>query len=394
MTQPAAVGRIDCRADEDERANAFGVPLRQSEDDLTTEGVGDEDRRALVRSGEAREDVGEPVDRRRSTRPLARPPAGKVRDRDAERTGERSPERLEVPAGHAQPVNEDDRVAGASLAYVEAVAASVAPTGLQDRHDAVVPVRPGRRLGGVIDHVTIRVADLDRTRAFYILALRLLDGPEPFESDGFLEWHHFSIARATDERPPTHRLHVAFTAARREQVDGWWRALRDAGHPDLGRPGPRPEYSPTYYGAFVADPAGNSIEAVHHDHLRSDGGTIDHLWLRVTELEASTRFYATVAPTVGAELLRWRADRTTVRRDGPPSFTLVAGEPTGNLHLAFAAPDAATVEAFHRAGVEAGYASLGAPGERPQCHRGYFGAYLADPDGHVVEAVFHDRTAV
>jgi predicted lactoylglutathione lyase len=74
------------------------------------------------------------------------------------------------------------------------------------------------------------------------------------------------------------------------------------------------------------------------------------------------------------------------------SFSVVAGEPTENVHLAFGAPDRATVEAFHRAGTEAGFASLGAPGERPQYHPGYYGAYLADPDGNNVEAVFHDRS--
>ena len=168
--------------------------------------------------------------------------------------------------------------------------------------------------------------------------------------------------------------------------------MRDAGHPDLGAPGPRPEYSPSYYGAFVADPAGNSVEAVHHDHLRSDGGVIDHLWLRVRNLDASTRFYKTVAPAVGAEVLTRRPDRTTIRRGGPPSFTLVEGEPTHNVHLAFGAPDTGTVDALHKAGIGAGYESLGAPGERPQYHPGYYASYLRDPDGHNIEAVFHDTT--
>ena len=49
------------------------------------------------------------------------------------------------------------------------------------------------------------------------------------------------------------------------------------------------------------------------------------------------------------------------------------------------------VEAFHRAGVEAGYVSNGEPGERPEYHPGYIGAFLLDPDGQNIEAVFHDR---
>jgi catechol 2,3-dioxygenase-like lactoylglutathione lyase family enzyme len=82
--------------------------------------------------------------------------------------------------------------------------------------------------------------------------------------------------------------------------------------------------------------------------------------------------------------------RTQVRGSGA-TFSLVEGPPTEGLHVAFAADSAATVEAFHRAGVEAGYTSNGAPGERPEYHPGYYGAFLLDPDGTNVEAVFHDR---
>jgi catechol 2,3-dioxygenase-like lactoylglutathione lyase family enzyme len=243
----------------------------------------------------------------------------------------------------------------------------------------------------VIDHLGICVADLEQGRAFYTLALQLLNGPERSESDEFVEWNDFAIAQASTKRPLTRHLHVAFTARDRKQVNWWWEAMRDAGHPDLGAPGPRPQYSPTYYGAFIADPAGNSIEAVHHDHTRNDDGIIDHLWLRVRDLTASTRFYKTIAPTVGAEVLTRHPDRTTIRRDGPPSITLVQGEPTENVHLAFDAPDTATVDAFHQAGINAGYTSLGAPGERPHYHPGYYASYLQDPDHHNLEAVYHGQ---
>jgi catechol 2,3-dioxygenase-like lactoylglutathione lyase family enzyme len=242
----------------------------------------------------------------------------------------------------------------------------------------------------VIDHVTIRVADREAARAFYDRALGLLGRSQTGDIDGFPEWDDFSIAPATAERPPTRRLHAGFRAGSRDAVDSWWNAMRETGAPDLGAPGSRPEYSPSYYGAFVADPAGNSVEAVHHANVRHDGGTIDHLWLRVRDLGASTRFYRTVAPVVGCDV-ETHPGRTTVRRAAPPSFTLVPGEPSEDVHLAFAAPDSATVDAFHRAGLEAGYTSLGAPGERPEYHAGYYGAFLADSDGHSIEAVFHDR---
>ena len=53
--------------------------------------------------------------------------------------------------------------------------------------------------------------------------------------------------------------------------------------------------------------------------------------------------------------------------------------------------DNSTVEAFHRAGVEAGYRSNGGPGERPVYHEGYYGAFILDPDGNNVEVVNHNR---
>jgi catechol 2,3-dioxygenase-like lactoylglutathione lyase family enzyme len=78
--------------------------------------------------------------------------------------------------------------------------------------------------------------------------------------------------------------------------------------------------------------------------------------------------------------------------DGVGSFSFVAGaEPTRNVHFAFAARDRAAVDAFHRVALAAGYADNGAPGERPHYHPGYYAAYVVDPDGHNVEAVFHDR---
>ena len=62
-----------------------------------------------------------------------------------------------------------------------------------------------------------------------------------------------------------------------------------------------------------------------------------------------------------------------------------------NVHFAFPAADRLTVDVFHRVAVAAGYSDNGAPGERPEYHDGYYAAYVLDPDGHNVEAVFHDQ---
>jgi catechol 2,3-dioxygenase-like lactoylglutathione lyase family enzyme len=236
----------------------------------------------------------------------------------------------------------------------------------------------------MLDHVDITVSDVDASRAFYTLALG-----EPSADREWVEWGDFGIQNLDPEHQLSRRLHVAWGVAGREEVDAWWRRMVDAGYTSDGEPGPRPEYSETYYGAFILDPDGNSAEAVHHDRVRP--GEIDHLWLRARDLDAQSRFYETVAPVVG-----WRVAHTDPGRvrltDGRGSFTFVTGEPlTEHVHLAFSAPDRATVDEFHRVALAAGYRDNGAPGERPHYHPGYYGAFVLDPDGHNLEAVYHDR---
>ena len=128
-------------------------------------------------------------------------------------------------------------------------------------------------------------------------------------------------------------------------MDAWWRELTDAGYASDGAPGPRPAYGPDYYGAFVLDPAGNSVEAVNNGPRRQPG-VIDHLWLRTRSLEDASRFYEAVCPAVDHTVERYDG-RTQIRGSGA-TFSIVAGPPTENLHLAFEAPDRKTVDDFHR----------------------------------------------
>ncbi|HEY7017097.1 MAG TPA: VOC family protein [Gaiellaceae bacterium] len=241
----------------------------------------------------------------------------------------------------------------------------------------------------VFDHITVRVADVEASRRLYEPALELLGFGEPYRADHFFEWEDLGIAAARDDRPVTRNLHIGLAARSRDEVDAWWEAMTAAGHPDDGAPGPRPQYTPDYYGAFVRDPDGNSVEAVHKGD-RVGENTVDHLWIRVRDLAESRLFYETVAPTVGLRV-----------RDGDPtrfhvvganrSFALVQGEPvTEHVHVAFPAPDFETIERFHRAALDAGFRDNGAPGER-RYHPGYYGAFVLDPDGNNIEAVFHDR---
>jgi catechol 2,3-dioxygenase-like lactoylglutathione lyase family enzyme len=241
----------------------------------------------------------------------------------------------------------------------------------------------------VFDHVTIRVSDRSASERFYDTVLPVVGLDRRGSGEAYAEWGDFSVAEASAEKPPTRRLHVAFTAASRDVVREFWRVGTGAGYADDGPPGARPQYSESYYGAFLLDPDGNSVEAVHHDDV--DGrGPIDHLWIRVADVEASTRFYETIAPHAGFRLDHDR-DGFAHFRTNNGSFSLVDGTPTEELHLAFGATENARVDAFHRAAVGAGYRDNGAPDERAVYHPGYYGAFVLDPDGNNIEVVNHNR---
>jgi catechol 2,3-dioxygenase-like lactoylglutathione lyase family enzyme len=243
----------------------------------------------------------------------------------------------------------------------------------------------------VFDHVRIRAADLEASVGFYRTLLGAL-GIEPSRTcGGFVEWDDFSVVAADDQHPPTRHLHIGFGAASRAEVDRAWQAGTDAGHPDAGQPGPRPVYSPEYYGGFLLDPDGNSAEAVHHEDIRR-GGHVDHLWIGVADLSAAEGFYRTISRHVGLRPGR-RLETRAQFRGAWATLSLVQDgrPPVEGLHMAFPAPDRQTVREFHRAALQAGQRDHGAPGERPGHHQEYFSAYALDPDGTSVESVFRGR---
>jgi catechol 2,3-dioxygenase-like lactoylglutathione lyase family enzyme len=173
--------------------------------------------------------------------------------------------------------------------------------------------------------VTIRVADLGASERFYDTVLPTL-GIERAGSE-------FSFEPQDGEHPVTRDLHIGFRAPSRAEVDAFWRAGTEAGYPDDGAPGPRPQYTPDYYGSFLLDPDGNSAEAVHHSAMRGEGA-IDHLWIRVADVDASKRFYADVAPHAGFRLADEAPAWARFAGEGG-SFSLIAGRPTENVHMAF-----------------------------------------------------------
>jgi len=121
----------------------------------------------------------------------------------------------------------------------------------------------------VIDHATVGVSDLRRSREFYRHALVPLgfaeigpwrEGAHEIEF-GLEDAADFAISTAYGTGAP---IHLAFAADRRDQVDAFYAAALEAGGRDNGAPSLRSEYSDGYYGAFVLDPDGHNIEAVHH----------------------------------------------------------------------------------------------------------------------------------
>ncbi len=242
----------------------------------------------------------------------------------------------------------------------------------------------------MFDHVGIRVSDQAASEAAYDAIFATLGVEKTYSDDDLVEWdNELAISPTDPEHPVTRNLHIAWFVPTEEDVQRFWEAGRAAGLRDDGAPGPRPQYGPDYYGGFLLDPDGNSVEAVMTDRTR-ERGKIDHLWIRVADVQAAKRFYTTIAPQAGIELGDDEPDRVQFRfPDG--TFSFVQGEPTIGLHIAFPAPDNATVGEFHRVAIEAGYLGNGEPGERRIYHPGYYGAFVLDPDGTNVEAVNHNR---
>jgi predicted lactoylglutathione lyase len=236
----------------------------------------------------------------------------------------------------------------------------------------------------VLDHVDIRVSDREASRRFYDTVLSVLGRQYKEESD-WIDWGDFSIV--TDGQPVTRQLHVAFYAPSHELVDAFHRAGVEGGAADNGGPGPRPQYREDYYGAFLRDPDGNSVEAVYTERERRTGA-IDHLWLRTRDVAAISRFYLAIGQQLGVD----EPDHVQIVT-GNASISFVIGEPvTEHVHIAFGVDTNEAVDAFHRAAIDAGYTDNGAPGERALYHPGYYGAFVLDPDGHNIEAVNHNRT--
>jgi catechol 2,3-dioxygenase-like lactoylglutathione lyase family enzyme len=115
----------------------------------------------------------------------------------------------------------------------------------------------------------------------------------------------------------------------------------------------------------------------------------DHVTIRARDRVASERFYDTVLRTLGIDR-SYRTNAISEWQDFMVTATDAEHPPTRRLHIGFVAPDHDRVDAFWRAGVDAGYRDDGKPGPRPEYGEDYYGGFLLDPDGNSAEACHHD----
>ena len=130
--------------------------------------------------------------------------------------------------------------------------------------------------GRLIDHVHLVISDVEQSKRFYLAALGALGIPLGGEGPDYFWADELFISSAQSKAAAgklTGRVHLAFQATSREQVEQFYRAGLAAGGSDNGAPGERP-YHPGYYGAFLLDPDGNNIEAVFHGPAKRSAASI------------------------------------------------------------------------------------------------------------------------
>ena len=122
---------------------------------------------------------------------------------------------------------------------------------------------------------------------------------------------------------------------------------------------------------------------------------LDHVTIGVTDIAGARAFYDAALAPLGIFYMCGEGATFAGYGDGEKAFFWfgLRDAPQTGAHIAFTAPDHATVDAFHRAGLAAGGRDNGAPGLRPNYHADYYGAFLLDPDGHNIEAVCHARSS-
>ena len=263
----------------------------------------------------------------------------------------------------------------------------------------------------MFSHLTLGTNDVAATRRFYDaalgpLGLAVVYGDEAVAAYGrgqqAAPW--IWIMPPFDGQPATvgNGSHIAFLAPDQAAVEAFHASGLAAGGRDEGEPGPRPHYAEDYFAAYLRDPDGNKLQAVHYGKGRQvDEGQkgLSHVTLGSNDLMRARAFYGEVLGQLGLERLYDEENGTAYCRPGTQKPSLSTrrpydGQPAtwGNgFHAALLAESRDQVDAFHRAALACGGRDAGAPGLRPHYSPNYYGAYVRDPDGNKLQAVCYRK---
>jgi catechol 2,3-dioxygenase-like lactoylglutathione lyase family enzyme len=114
----------------------------------------------------------------------------------------------------------------------------------------------------------------------------------------------------------------------------------------------------------------------------------DHIGLKVKDLAAAVRFYKAALEPLGHVVASLESSYAGLGREGGPALWLYKDANSSSVHVAFRAANREAVDGFHAAGLKAGGRDNGRPGVRKEYSPGYYAAFLLDPDGNNIEAVW------
>ncbi|MHC8509849.1 MAG: VOC family protein [Rhodospirillales bacterium] len=203
---------------------------------------------------------------------------------------------------------------------------------------------------------------------------------------------------------PGNGFHIAFAAPDEAAVRAFHAAALANGGSDEGAPGLRPQYSEDYFGAYVRDPDGNKLQALHHGKGRSfgpGGDVISHITAPFDDPDAGLAFYGPVLAVLGIArdaAMETPGEDYAFTKDGAVKpcvfvqkpFNGAPARPGNGQHAAFAAKNRAHVDEFYETAVRLGAACEGPPGVRADYGADYYAAYVRDPAGLKIQAVRRD----
>ena len=272
----------------------------------------------------------------------------------------------------------------------------------------------------MFSHFTYGTNDLKRAERFYAAVGPALGLPrfEVDRDDGCIRIGppkgtspHLTICPPFDDLPATwsNGYHIAFRVEDEAAVERFHQAATSTGGYDEGRPGLRTIYAPDYFAAYARDPDGNKLQAVCYQNGRKAGACgdiISHITIGHADFQRDRAFYRAVLGPFGIVEIEEEGDdelavagfgipgeRTPIVYVVPPIDDRPASFGNGN-HTAFKAKSRDAVDRFHATALAHGGSSEGEPGLRPHYGQDYYGAYVRDPVGNKLQAVFRGTSVM